>query len=70
MTMGKDAAVLQGIPFARPPVGEGRWSPPRRMKRTEGTCWKGVYQAINFPKQCPQLDPTTNQYKGMNCYLF
>jgi para-nitrobenzyl esterase len=43
-----------GIPYAAPPVGPLRWTPPRRH-----SSWKGVLQATQFGNKCPQSDPTT-----------
>ena len=55
---------MKGIPFAVPPLGDRRWESPQAMRRSEGTCWKGIYQAIKFGNQCPQLDPGSKQYTG------
>ena len=38
-----------GIPYAAPPVGDGRWRPPARHAR-----WHGVRDATQFGAHCPQ----------------
>ena len=38
-----------GIPYAVPPVGNLRWTPPRRNGR-----WHGVFQANQFGNVCTQ----------------
>jgi para-nitrobenzyl esterase len=43
---------FQNIPFARPPVGELRWRPPRPAKP-----WTGVRDATTPAPQCAQLAP-------------
>ena len=35
--------AFKGIPFAAPPVGEGRWQAPRQLKP-----WEGVRKADKF----------------------
>lgn len=52
--------LFQGIPYAKPPVGDLRWSAPRRAAP-----WNGVYDAT-FPRsQCAQLAPA---YGGETTY--
>jgi len=38
-----------GIPYAAPPVGALRWTPPQSFGR-----WQGVLQATQFGSECPQ----------------
>lgn len=40
---------FNGIPYARPPVGDLRWAPPERPRR-----WHGVRDATEFGPACPQ----------------
>jgi para-nitrobenzyl esterase len=40
---------FKGIPFAEPPVGNLRWSPPQPVKK-----WTGVRQATQFGPRCMQ----------------
>jgi len=40
---------FKGIPFAQPPVGALRWSPPQPVKK-----WSGVRQATGFGPRCMQ----------------
>lgn len=49
---------FRGIPFARPPVGELRWRPPRRSEP-----WTGVRDATQFGPECPQISTT---YAGLS----
>jgi para-nitrobenzyl esterase len=42
-----------GIPYATPPVGPLRWTPPQPH-----SSWKGVLQATQFGNKCPQFDFT------------
>src|ERR1035438_8640710 len=40
---------FKGIPFAEPPIGALRWSPPQPVKN-----WSGVRQATGFGPRCMQ----------------
>lgn len=42
---------FNGIPYAKPPVGDLRWAPPERPER-----WRGVRDATEFGPACPQPD--------------
>lgn len=41
--------VFRGIPFAAPPIGEGRWKAPQPVRP-----WKGVLKATRFGPRCMQ----------------
>jgi para-nitrobenzyl esterase len=41
--------VFRGIPFAAPPVGDGRWQAPKPPQP-----WPGIRQATSFGARCPQ----------------
>ncbi|HET9160559.1 MAG TPA: carboxylesterase family protein [Caulobacteraceae bacterium] len=41
--------IFKGIPYAAPPVGKGRWAPPRRAAK-----WTGVRNALNYGPTCWQ----------------
>jgi para-nitrobenzyl esterase len=41
-----------GIPYAAPPLGDLRWTPPQRHGR-----WHGVLDATQIGNYCPQVDP-------------
>ncbi|MBA3028049.1 MAG: carboxylesterase family protein [Desulfobacteraceae bacterium] len=45
----KDISVFKGIPYAQPPVGELRWTPPVPVHP-----WKGVRPAKDFGPAAPQ----------------
>jgi para-nitrobenzyl esterase len=54
--------VFKGIPFAAPPVGDLRWSPPQPV-----VAWTGVKKADTFGPQCVQLPyPTGSPYASMS----
>ncbi len=40
--------IFKGIPYAKPPIGDGRWSPP------QPTAWSGVKSATDFSAACLQ----------------
>ncbi|XP_076237857.1 uncharacterized protein LOC143181361 [Calliopsis andreniformis] len=44
--------VFLGVPYAEPPVGSLRFSPPRSPE-----AWRGVRQSLEFAPVCPQLVP-------------
>src|SRR6266851_9610392 len=48
MTVGGVKEYL-GIPYAAPPVGSLRWTPPQSFGK-----WHGVFQATQFASECPQ----------------
>ncbi|KAI9927858.1 hypothetical protein ASPWEDRAFT_113392 [Aspergillus wentii DTO 134E9] len=49
--------VYRGIPFAAPPTGSKRWTPPTTAKP-----WSGVFKADTFGPQCAQ---TTSSSAGI-----
>lgn len=51
-----------GIPYAAPPLGELRWTPPQSFGR-----WHGVFEATQLGDECPQLDPIGNQLGNEDC---
>ena len=48
---GNGARVWKGIPFAAPPVGDGRWRAPQPPAP-----WDGVREALAFGPSCAQPD--------------
>jgi len=53
LTTGESPAVhvFKGIPYAAPPIGGGRWSPPRPVAP-----WESVRECTRFGPACPQTD--------------
>ncbi|MFS0695821.1 carboxylesterase/lipase family protein [Streptomyces nitrosporeus] len=47
--VAEDARTFQGIPYAAPPTGPGRWAPPAPARR-----WDGVRDATEPGSACPQ----------------
>jgi para-nitrobenzyl esterase len=45
----------RGIPYAQPPIGEGRFRAPRPLPT-----WQGVREATAFGSSCPQYASSTN----------
>ena len=54
-----------GIPYAVPPVGPLRWTPPQPYGR-----WHGVFQATRFGSECPQFDTTLFMQIGSENCIF
>ncbi len=50
--MEGDVSVFKGIPYALPPIGARRWTPPAPMPR-----WSGVKETSEFGPACPQPKP-------------
>lgn len=48
--------IFYGIPYAVPPVGSLRFSPPIMHQG-----WNGTYQALNIKSRCPQLPLRDNE---------
>ena len=48
-----------GIPYAAPPVGEGRWAPPE-----DPPCWTETRQATSLGPQCAQLETPAGPVVG------
>jgi len=61
---GRDASitVFRGIPYAEPPVGSLRWTPPRSPQS-----WEGVRKAEHFSDACAQIFPTGDFPKSEDC---
>ena len=45
---------VPGVPYAEPPVGSLRFSPPRSPEP-----WRGVRQSLDFAPVCPQVGAKT-----------
>ncbi|KAK0153769.1 Cholinesterase [Merluccius polli] len=57
--LGHDVRAFLGIPYAKPPLGELRFRPPKPPLK-----WEGVKKAAQFPNTCYQLPDTV--YPGFN----
>jgi para-nitrobenzyl esterase len=51
-----------GIPYAAPPLGDLRWTPPRLYGH-----WHGVLEATQFGNPCPQHDSFGNKFDNEDC---
>jgi para-nitrobenzyl esterase len=60
--VGAQTIEYLGIPYAEPPVGALRWTPPQPYGR-----WKGVLQATQFGSECSQLDQNNDPAGDENC---
>ena len=49
------AFSFRGIPYAAPPVGQGRWRKPKELSYSNRNCWDGVLNATEFGSQCVQV---------------
>jgi para-nitrobenzyl esterase len=47
-----DLNIFKGLPYAQPPVGPARWTPPKPMQR-----WPGIRDATRFGPACFQPRP-------------
>lgn len=52
----------QGIPYAKPPVGDLRWKAPRRPDP-----WRGVLETKDFCSECSQFDINGNFLGSEDC---
>jgi para-nitrobenzyl esterase len=61
---GRDASItaFKGIPYAKPPVGDLRWTPP-----SPPLAWKGVRKADQFSAGCAQDFPQADFPKSEDC---
>jgi para-nitrobenzyl esterase len=61
---GRDASitVFRGIPYAEPPLGKLRWTPPHPPRS-----WKGVRTADRFSDGCAQVFPKGDFPKSEDC---
>ena len=55
---------FRGIPYAAPPTGALRWTPPQ-----PATAWTNVREATTFPPVCPQKPPSPNGQSEDCLYL-
>ena len=61
---GRDSTitVFKGIPYAEPPTGNLRWTPPRPPQP-----WRGVRRADHFSDGCSQIFPKLKFAKSEDC---
>jgi para-nitrobenzyl esterase len=59
---GSGVEEFLGIPYAAPPVGALRWTPPQPNSR-----WAGVFKATNFGSICTQPDPNRGTVGSEDC---
>jgi para-nitrobenzyl esterase len=63
--VGTQMVQYLGIPYAAPPVGLLRWTPPQGFGR-----WKGIFQATQPGSECPQVDQAGTSVVGDENCLF
>src|ERR1039458_4741047 len=51
---------FKGIPFAQPPIGSLRWSPPQPVKK-----WSGVRPAKAFGPRCMRSEEHTSELQSL-----
>jgi para-nitrobenzyl esterase len=61
-TVGAQMIEYLGIPYAAAPVGASRWTPPESFGK-----WTGIFQAITFGSECPQMNPSEVVVGNENC---
>ena len=61
---GRDRSIttFKGIPYAEPPLGQLRWTPPRAPRS-----WTGVRKADHFSDGCSQVFPKGDFPKSEDC---
>jgi para-nitrobenzyl esterase len=59
---GSGVEQFRGIPYAAPPVGTLRWTPPQPHER-----WPGVFKATTFGSPCTQLDKSRHPIGSEDC---
>jgi para-nitrobenzyl esterase len=57
-------SVFKGIPYAAPPVGNLRWTPPQPFGR-----WNGLLDASSFGNQCTQGGTGSEDCLFLNIYV-
>ncbi|KAK7872816.1 hypothetical protein R5R35_006695 [Gryllus longicercus] len=62
---GRTIYAYQGIPYAKPPVGELRFKPPQRAE-----AWEGVRDATRERSECTQLKFPTRELVGREDCLY
>ncbi|XP_077994599.1 para-nitrobenzyl esterase-like [Glandiceps talaboti] len=60
--------VFKGLPYARPPIDELRWT--RTQAMSEEDCWSDTYKANKFKSECTQKDIFTGGVKGNEDCLY
>ena len=58
---GREILAFRGVPYAKPPVGEGRWRPP-----APASAWDGTRSATAFGPACWQqrTEPSSIYHRG------
>lgn len=63
-TVSKTISTFRGIPYAAPPVGELRWTPPQPRAP-----WTTPLDATAFGNSCPQSESTDEDCLYLNVYV-
>jgi len=59
--------TFKGIPYAKPPIANLRFSPPVPLAKSNGNSWEGTYKAIQYGSQCVQQSPAGSIEGSENC---
>ena len=62
---GLTVELFLGIPYAAPPVGEFRFSPPQPVKP-----WEGVRDGTNYGAWCPQNEESFPRNNTVGMLMF
>ncbi|GIY18469.1 hypothetical protein CEXT_414681 [Caerostris extrusa] len=66
----KLSLLLQGIPYAQPPVGNLRWKKPFHCGQMHPGATLRIISKTSFGSPCFQLNPFLKQFEGQEDCLY